>query len=85
METLGTVLVTGFAVAYVAEMLTTLFQRGSIFRHIVIFTLSLAANVVFAMPLLDRVVMVPATSFVAAALLLAINALTSNPQIIRRR
>lgn len=85
METLGTVIVTGLAVAYVAEMLTTLFQRGSIFRHIVIFALSLAANIAFVLPLLDRIVMVPATSFVAAALLLAVNALTSNPQIVRRR
>lgn len=85
MTTLGTVLVSAFAVAYVAEMVTTLFRRGSIFRHSIIFVLSIAANIGFPMPILDRILMVPATAFVAATLLIAINALTSNPQIVRRR
>jgi hypothetical protein len=85
METLGTILVAGFAVAYVSEMVTTLFRQGSVFRHIVIFALAVAANIGFPMPILDRILMVPATAFVAATLLIAINALTSNPQIVRRR
>jgi hypothetical protein len=78
-------LLTSMAVCYFVELLATLLRRGNLFRNLATFAATSAAIWYLAPHSLIGVVVLFATAFLATTLRIAVDRLTSKPQVITHR